>query len=80
MKSKSAFQRKGRYFGWQLYTIVSTEDHAWGKSPGPKTRELTRRCPPSRWISPTSISAEARCRAQLQRKQFVLTSGFLNPT
>ena len=39
MKSKSAFQRKGRYFGWQLYTIISAADAALGKSPGPEDKE-----------------------------------------
>src|SRR5688500_2876495 len=39
MRSKSAFQRKGRYFGWQAYTIISAEDHSFGKSPGPEDKE-----------------------------------------
>src|SRR5262245_7490361 len=35
MKSKSAFQRRGRYFAFQLYGLVNSYEFSFGKSNGP---------------------------------------------
>ena len=81
MRSKSAFQRKGRYFGWQLYTIISTEDHSWGKSPGPEDRETYKTLPSVMLdFSDVYLDGKLGLVLNLSENNSILTSGFLNPT
>src|SRR5688572_1259099 len=81
MKSKSAFQRKGRYFGWQLYTIISTDDHSWGKSPGPEDREVYKTLPSVMLdFSDVYLDGKLGLVLNLSENNSILTSGFLNPT
>ena len=45
MKSKSAFQRKGRYFAFQLYGLVNSYELSVGKSKGPNDGETYKTLP-----------------------------------
>ena len=81
MKSKSAFQRKGRYFGWQLYTIISAADAALGKSPGPEDKENYKTLPSvSLDFSDVYLNGKLGLVLNLSENNSILTSGFLNPT
>ncbi len=81
MKSKSAFQRKGRYFGWQLYTIISTADAALGKSPGPEDKKNYKTLPSVALdFSDVYLGGKLGLVLNLSENNSILTSGFLNPT
>ena len=81
MKSKSAFQRKRRYFGWQAYSIISVADNSLGKSPGPEDREIYKTLPSVSFdFSDVYLDGKLGVVLNLSENTSVLTSGFLNPT
>ncbi|MDO8539991.1 MAG: TonB-dependent receptor [Opitutaceae bacterium] len=81
MKSKSAFQRRGRYFGWQLYSIVSSADSSLGKSPGPEDKENYKTLPSVALdFSDVYLDGKLGLVLNLSENNSILTSGFLNPT
>ena len=45
MKSKSAFQRRGRYFSYQAYGLVNSYELHFGKSDGPNDGETYKTLP-----------------------------------